>query len=136
MRVRARAEADLAALALRDGLLVLVEDLHVPARHRLAHRALAHLHERVVRDERVRLGEPVVVEHRDAVLLAEPADRLGVQRLARPSRRGGTAAGSACPASSIAIIERIAVGVVKTFVTWCRLRKSSCLCGSKPPSRR
>ncbi len=33
------------------------------------------------------------------------------------------------------IIERIAVGVVKTFVTSWRLRKSSCLCGSKPPSR-
>jgi hypothetical protein len=31
------------------------------------------------------------------------------------------------PASSIAIIERIAVGVVKTFVTSWRERKSSCL---------
>ena len=39
------------------------------------------------------------------------------------------------PASAIAIIERIAVGVVKTFVTSCRDRKSSCSCGSKPPSR-
>ena len=83
MRVRARAQADLAALALRHRVLVLVEDLHVPARHRLAHRALADLHERVVGDQRIGLGEPVVVEHREPVLLAEPADRLRVQRLAR-----------------------------------------------------
>ena len=34
-----------------------------------------------------------------------------------------------------AIIARIAVGVVKTFVTSWRLRKSSCLAGSNPPSR-
>ena len=39
------------------------------------------------------------------------------------------------PAPSTAIIARIAVGVVKTFVTSCRLKKSSCLCGSNPPSR-
>ena len=82
VRVGARAQADLAALALRDRVLVLVEDLHVPARHRPAHRALAHLHEGEVRAQRIGLGEPVVVEHRDPVLLAEPADRLGVERLA------------------------------------------------------
>ena len=82
VRVRARAQADLAALALRHRPLVLVEDRDVPARHRLAHRALADLHERVVGDQRVGLGEAVVVEHGEAVLLAEPADRLGVQRLA------------------------------------------------------
>src|SRR5215217_5021299 len=45
VRVRAGAEADLAAPALLHRLLVLVEDPHVPARHRLAHRALAHLEE-------------------------------------------------------------------------------------------
>ena len=39
------------------------------------------------------------------------------------------------PASSIAIIERIAVGVPKTFVTRCFERNASCLWGSKPPSR-
>ena len=82
MRVRAGPQADLAALALGDRILVLVEDLHVPARHRPAHRALAHLHEREVRAQRIGLGQPVVVEHRDPVLLAEPADRLRVERLA------------------------------------------------------
>ena len=82
VRVGARAQADLATLPRRDGLLVLVEDLHVPARHRLSHRPLAHLHEGVVGHEWIRLGEPVVVEHGDAVLLAEPPDRLGVQRFA------------------------------------------------------
>src|SRR4051794_18551750 len=82
VRVRARAQADLAPLPLGQGLLVLVEDLHVPARHRLAHGALADLHERVVGDERIGLRQPVVVEHREAVLLTEPADRLGVERLA------------------------------------------------------
>ena len=35
----------------------------------------------------------------------------------------------------MAIIARIAVGVVKTFVTSWRLRKSSCWAGSKPPLR-
>ena len=39
------------------------------------------------------------------------------------------------PAFSIAIIERIAVGVVKTLLASWRERKSSCLCGSKPPLR-
>ena len=39
------------------------------------------------------------------------------------------------PASVIDIIERIAVGVPKTLVTSWRERKSSCLAGSKPPSR-
>ena len=82
VRVRARPQADLAALALRDRPLVLVEDRHLPAGHRLAHRALADLHEREVRAQRIGLGEPVVVEHGDAVLVAEPADRLRVQRLA------------------------------------------------------
>ena len=38
-------------------------------------------------------------------------------------------------ASPMDIIERIAVGVAKTFVTSWRLRKSSCRPGSKPPSR-
>src|SRR5436190_15029956 len=57
VRVRARAQADLAALATRDLLLVLVEDADVPAGHRPSHRALADLHPRVVRDERVRLGQ-------------------------------------------------------------------------------
>src|SRR3954451_2509821 len=82
VRVRPRAQADLAALAARHGALVLVEDAHIPAGHRPPHRALADLHEREVRDERIGLRQPVEVEHRDAVLGAEPADRLGVQRLA------------------------------------------------------
>ena len=51
--VRARAQADLAALSLLDRVLVLVQDLHVPTRHRPAHRSLAHLHERVVGAERI-----------------------------------------------------------------------------------
>src|SRR4051812_30558822 len=34
VRVRARPQADLAALTLRDGLLVLVEDRYLPARNR------------------------------------------------------------------------------------------------------
>ena len=97
VRVRARAQADLAPLALRHRLLVLVEDLHVPARHRLAHRALAHVHERVVGAQRIGLGEAVVVEHGEAVLLAEPADRLGVQRLAGRADDRGTSADSGCP---------------------------------------
>ena len=80
--IRARAQADLAALALGHGALVLVEELDVPARHGPAHRTLAHLEERVVGHERVALGQPVVVEHREPVLLAEPADRLGVEGLA------------------------------------------------------
>jgi hypothetical protein len=82
VRVRAGAQADLAALALGDRTLVLVQDLDVPAGHRLAHRALADLHERVVPDERIRLRQPVVVEHRHAVLLPEPANRLRIQGLA------------------------------------------------------
>src|SRR5262249_57589199 len=82
VRVRARAQADLAAVAARYRLLVLIEDLDVPAGHRQPHRSFADVEKRVVRDERVRLGEAVVVEHRDAVLLAEPPDRLGVHRLA------------------------------------------------------
>src|SRR3954469_20903107 len=87
VRVRAGAQADLAPLAGRYGMLVLVEDLHVPARHRPPHRALSHPHERVVGDQRIALGQPVVVEHGQAVLLAEPADRLGVQGLARRAHR-------------------------------------------------
>src|SRR3954462_2824060 len=51
VRVRPRPQADLAALALRDRPLVLVEDLDVPARHRPSHRALANLHEREVPGE-------------------------------------------------------------------------------------
>src|SRR5262249_35890036 len=66
----------------RYRLLVLIEDLDVPAGHRQPHRSFADVEKRVVRDERVRLGEAVVVEHRDAVLLAEPPDRLRVERLA------------------------------------------------------
>src|SRR5256885_12191241 len=46
--VGASSEADLAALADPDLALVLVEYVHVPPGHRLAHRALANLHERVV----------------------------------------------------------------------------------------
>ncbi len=81
VRVRPRAEADLAALARRHRLLVLVEDRDVPARHRAAHRSLPHLHEREVPAQRVALREAVVVEDGDPVLVAEPADRLRVQRL-------------------------------------------------------
>src|SRR5512133_179175 len=83
VRIRTSAEADLAALAGRDGILVFIQDLDVPARHRLAHGALAHVHERVVRNERVRLRQAVVVEHRDSELVAEPTYRLGVQWFAR-----------------------------------------------------
>src|SRR4051794_62985 len=50
VRVAARPQADLAALAGPKRLLVLVQDLHVPPWHRLAHRALADSHERIVRD--------------------------------------------------------------------------------------
>ena len=39
------------------------------------------------------------------------------------------------PASATDIIERIAVGVVNTFVAPCSLSTASCLWGSKPPSR-
>ena len=39
------------------------------------------------------------------------------------------------PASAMPIIERIAVGVPKTFVTRYFERNASCLAGSKPPSR-
>ena len=81
VRVRARAQADLASLPLRDGPLVLVEDLDVPAGEGLAHRAFAHLEEGIVPDERVRLGEPVEVEDGEPVLRTEPADRFGIQRL-------------------------------------------------------
>jgi hypothetical protein len=84
VRVRTRAEADLAALTRRQRLLVLVEDLHLPAGHRPPHRALAHLDRREVAAQRIALREPVVVEHGDPELVAEPADHLGVERL--PSR--------------------------------------------------
>ena len=43
--------------------------------------------------------------------------------------------GNRSPASSIAIIARIAVGVVNTLVAPWRDSTSSCLAGSKPPSR-
>src|SRR4029077_13570851 len=79
VRVRPRPEADLAALAGGDGPLVLVEDRDVPTRHRSAHRALTDVHEREVPAEGIALREAVEVEHGDAVLLAEPADRLRVQ---------------------------------------------------------
>src|SRR5436190_1017243 len=82
-RVGPRLQADHAALPRRHRALVLVEDLHVPAPHGLAHRTLANLHERVVPAQRVGLGEPVIVEHGDAILLAKPSDRLRVERLAR-----------------------------------------------------
>ena len=82
MRVGAGAQADLAALADAQGLLVLVEDGHLPARHRPPHRSLAHLDGREVAAQRVALGEAVVVEHGHPVLVAEPADHLGVERLA------------------------------------------------------
>jgi hypothetical protein len=78
VRVRAGAHADLPALADRQRLLVLVEDLDVPAGHRTAHRALAHLDRGEVAAQRVALGQAVVVEHRDAELVPEPADHLGI----------------------------------------------------------
>src|SRR5215203_5422743 len=56
VRVRARAQADLAALAGRQRLLIRVEDLHVPARHRPAHRALAYLYRREVAAQGIALG--------------------------------------------------------------------------------
>ena len=84
VRVRARAQADLAALALRRPAFSSSSRICTSQPgHRPAHRALADLHERVVGDERIGLGQPVVVEHGEPVLLAEPADRLGVERLAR-----------------------------------------------------
>ena len=95
VRVRARAQADLAALALRQRLLVLVEDLHVPARHRLAHRALADVHERVVGDERIGLREPVVVEHGQRRTARGTSGSPPGSAARRPSRRCGTSAGSA-----------------------------------------
>src|SRR4051794_14650864 len=52
VRIRPRAETDLTSLALGDRILVLVEDLDIPAGHRLSHPALPHLHERIVGDER------------------------------------------------------------------------------------
>ena len=78
------------------GRLVLVEDRHLPPRHRPAHRPLAHRHEGIVGAQRIRLGEAVVVEHGDVVLLAKPADRLGVQRLAGRADDAEASAGSAC----------------------------------------
>ena len=86
VRVGASAQADLAALAGRQRPLVLVQDRHVPARNWTPHRPFADLHRGEVPAEGVRLGEPVVVEHRDTELLAEPADHLGVERLARRAR--------------------------------------------------
>src|SRR3954462_13071950 len=53
MRIGSRAQADLAALALLDRMLVLVEDLDVPPGHRPPHRALTDLHPREVRHERI-----------------------------------------------------------------------------------
>src|SRR3954471_3438434 len=82
VRVAARPQADLPPLADPYRVLVLVEDLHVPARHRLSHRAFANLHEGKVPAQRIRLAEAVEVENGDAVLVPEPADRLRVQRLA------------------------------------------------------
>src|SRR4051812_49665112 len=49
----------------------------------VANYPFADVHEGVVGDQRIGLGQPVVVEHGEAVLLAEPADRLRVRRLAR-----------------------------------------------------
>jgi hypothetical protein len=80
-RVRVGAEADLSPLAARYLLFVLVEDADVPAGHGSSHRALAHVHPGVVRDQRVRLGQAVVVEDGDVVFLAEPTDGLGVEWL-------------------------------------------------------
>src|SRR4051794_326430 len=82
VRVRARAQTDLAALTRWKRLLVLVEDGHVPARHRAAHGTLSHLDGREVAAQRVALREAVVVEDREPVLLSEPADDLRVERLA------------------------------------------------------
>ena len=82
--------------------------------------------------ERIGLGQPVVVEHGEPVLLAEPADRLGVERLARRAHDAELLR-ERSPASPSAIIARIAVGVVKTFVTSWRQRKSSCWRGRSRP---
>src|SRR6478735_4536607 len=81
VRVRARTQTNLAALSPGDFVLVLVEDMDVPSRHRSTHRSFAHLHPRVIRNQRIRLRQPVVIEHRDAVLLPEPANRLRIERL-------------------------------------------------------
>src|SRR4051794_34349617 len=71
VRVRARAETDLTALAARHLLLVLVEDPDVPPGHRPSHRALADLHPREVRAQRIRLGQAVVVENGETVFVSE-----------------------------------------------------------------
>ena len=114
--VGAGAQADLAAFALPHRLLVLVQDLHVPARHRTSHRPLAHLSEREVRAERVRLRQAVVVENRDAVLAPEPANRLRIERLT--GRAHDAERLRVAPTGVLdVIIARIAVGVVRTFVT-------------------
>ena len=60
--------------------------------------------------ERIGLGQAVEVEHREPVLLAEPADRLGVERLAGAEQTIRNFCGIALPASPMAIIARIAVG--------------------------
>src|SRR6476646_6927824 len=79
--VRARAEADLPPLTAGHLFFILVEDADVPAGPGPSHRALAHLHPWVSRDQRVRLRQAVVVEDGDVVLPAEPAEGLRVERL-------------------------------------------------------
>src|SRR5918992_4896828 len=80
--VGAGPEADLARLALGDGLFVGVEDGHLPAGQGQAHGAGPDLDRRVVGAQRVALGQAVVVEHRAADRPVPPGDRLGVERLA------------------------------------------------------
>src|SRR3954452_7428324 len=53
VRIRPAAQADLAPLPCADRVFVLIEDLDVPAGHRLAHRPLADLHEGEVPAERI-----------------------------------------------------------------------------------
>src|SRR5947209_5099474 len=48
VRVRPRTQTDLAALSPSDLVLVLVEEMDVPPRHRSTHRSFAHRHPRVI----------------------------------------------------------------------------------------
>jgi penicillin-binding protein 1A len=65
--------------------------------------------------------------------LSPEAVAVARRELLRVQKQRG---GQGCvPASPIPIIERIAVGVVKTLDAAWRESTSSCLCGSNPPSR-
>lgn len=83
-----------------DLVVVLVEDPDVPAGHRPSHRSFADFHPGEVPDERIRLGQPVVVEHRYSVLLPEPPNRFRIERLtgradsAEPARVAGAGVGN------------------------------------------